>query len=95
MAKFRFKLKNSLKKFAVPQKFEVKKEIYAHDPNKLLQTYQEEWERFERISLSRRKDHRKPRNLSTPGSSSSRSSSNEGIRFSDSFNTNLSRNWKY
>ena len=34
----------------VPRKFKEKKERYGRDPRKLYETYQEEWDRLERLS---------------------------------------------
>ncbi|VDO42281.1 unnamed protein product [Haemonchus placei] len=34
----------------VPKKFKEKKEMYGRDPRKLFETYQEEWDRLERLS---------------------------------------------
>ncbi|EYC23699.1 hypothetical protein Y032_0015g2793 [Ancylostoma ceylanicum] len=38
----------------VPKKFKEKKEMYGRDPRKLFETYQEEWDRLERLSDKRR-----------------------------------------
>ncbi|KAK6033237.1 hypothetical protein OSTOST_00565 [Ostertagia ostertagi] len=37
----------------VPKKFKEKKEMYGRDPRKLFETYQEEWDRLERLSDKR------------------------------------------
>uniref|UniRef100_A0A1I7WAU2 Uncharacterized protein n=1 Tax=Heterorhabditis bacteriophora TaxID=37862 RepID=A0A1I7WAU2_HETBA len=34
----------------IPKKFKEKKEMYGRDPRKLFETYQEEWDRLERLS---------------------------------------------
>ncbi|PIO77078.1 hypothetical protein TELCIR_00834 [Teladorsagia circumcincta] len=40
----------------VPKKFKEKKEMYGRDPRKLFETYQEEWDRLERLSDKSRTD---------------------------------------
>ncbi|KIH58504.1 hypothetical protein ANCDUO_11288, partial [Ancylostoma duodenale] len=43
----------------VPKKFKEKKEMYGRDPRKLFETYQEEWDRLERLSDRRHGPRRK------------------------------------
>lgn len=43
----------------VPMKFKEKKEMYGRDPQKLFETYREEWERLEKLSDKRHGPHRK------------------------------------
>ncbi|CAJ0610577.1 unnamed protein product [Cylicocyclus nassatus] len=43
----------------VPKKFKEKKEMYGRDPRKLFETYQEEWDRLERLSDKRHGPRRK------------------------------------
>lgn len=40
----------SNQQISVPKRFREKKEMYGRDPRKLYETYQEEWDRLERLS---------------------------------------------
>uniref|UniRef100_A0A914VYA4 Potassium channel domain-containing protein n=1 Tax=Plectus sambesii TaxID=2011161 RepID=A0A914VYA4_9BILA len=43
----------------LPKRFREKKEMYGRDPRKLFQTYQEEWDRLERLNAKRTGGRRK------------------------------------
>ncbi|CAJ0564009.1 unnamed protein product, partial [Mesorhabditis spiculigera] len=42
--------RSSMDEDSVPKKFREKKQVYATDPKKLYETYQEEWDRLQRLS---------------------------------------------
>uniref|UniRef100_A0A915PC45 Potassium channel domain-containing protein n=1 Tax=Setaria digitata TaxID=48799 RepID=A0A915PC45_9BILA len=56
----------------VLRKFKEKKEFYARDPHKLLQTYEEEWKRIESLTSNRRRNQLRGRqsNIQMPSNQS-------------------------
>uniref|UniRef100_A0A8R1HRH0 Uncharacterized protein n=1 Tax=Caenorhabditis japonica TaxID=281687 RepID=A0A8R1HRH0_CAEJA len=65
----------------VPKRFREKKEMYGRDPRKLYETYQEEWDRLERLS-DRKHGSRRKSVLNLASCSPERSTSPSPIRHS-------------